>query len=613
MSSQEVMNTVPPMYEWNTLPWKQIQKNVFKLQKRIYQASSRGNVKTVHRLQRLLVSSFHAKCLAVRKVTQDNQGKQTAGVDGVKSVAPAIRMVAVLSLSVRLLPTAKALVSALNLTRKPKPLRRVWIPKPGTEEKRPLGIPTIWDRACQALLKLVMEPEWEAKFEANSYGFRPGRSCHDAIEALFINIRTRPKYVLDADIEKCFDRISHEALLKKTQSPPKWRRLIQAWLKAGFMDEGQLFPTESGTPQGGVISPLLANIALHGMENHLMASFPKYKDGKPYPPKLIRYADDLVVLHPELEVIEQSKEIITLWLKEMGLQLKPSKTRISHTLKRDDEYPGFDFLGFNVRQYPVGKTHSGKLRGGKLLGFKTLIKPSKTGIKRHSMKLKEVVRRSQTVRQVDLIQKINPVIRGWSNYYSSVVSKRVFSLLDHQLYWRLRRWATRRHPNKSQHWVCQRYWHRNEGKWDFRSSGKMRLRRHDKTAIQRHVKVKETRSPFDGDWVYWSARMGRHALVPTKVAILIRKQKGKCNWCNLYVTSEDKLEIDHIQPKWLGGLDEYANWQLLHIHCHDQKSVDDNSSALKGIHDKSPIIEEPDAPKGASPVLKTSWAGDRPA
>lgn len=219
------------MVEWKNIPWRKLERVVFKLQKRIYRASQRGDVKATRRLQKTLMKSWYARCLAVRRVTQDNQGKGTAGVDGVKTLSPVARL---------------RLVANLELGSKAKPTRRVWIPKPGTDEKRPLGIPIIYDRALQALVKLALEPEWEAQFEPNSYGFRPGRSCHDAIEAIFLAIRYKAKYVLDADISKCFDRIDHEALLKKLKTFPTMRRQVRAWLKAGVMDGKQLFPTSEG-------------------------------------------------------------------------------------------------------------------------------------------------------------------------------------------------------------------------------------------------------------------------------------------------------------------------------------------------------------------------------
>ncbi len=226
------------------------------------------------------------------------------------------------------------------------------------------------------LVKLALEPEWEAKFEPNSYGFRPGRSCHDAIGAIFSAISKKPKYVLDADIAKCFDRINHKALLDKINTYPSLRRQIKAWLKSGVIDDRIFVETTEGTPQGGCISPLLANIALHGMEQRIRDAIPgKSKPFKRYKPNLIRYADDLVILHSELEIILKCQRVLTEWLKDMGLELKPSKTKIAHTLHtHEGQEPGFDFLGFTIRQYPVGKCHSGKNHQGKILGFKTIIR-----------------------------------------------------------------------------------------------------------------------------------------------------------------------------------------------------------------------------------------------
>ncbi|MHC5756048.1 MAG: group II intron reverse transcriptase/maturase [Nostoc sp.] len=559
------------MGEWKHINWRKLERRVFKLQKRIYKASLRGDVKAFRRLQKTLMKSWAAKCLSVRRVTQDNQGKKTAGVDGIKSLSPEARLI---------------LVAKLKPNSKVKPTRRVWIPKPGTEEKRPLGIPVMGDRALQALFKMALEPEWEARFEPNSYGFRPGRSCHDAIEAIFLSIRRKPKFVLDADISKCFDRIDHEALLRKLNTSPTIRRQVRAWLKAGVMDNGQLFATSEGTPQGGVISPLLANLALHGMEKRIKSEFPKlkvrdretwfHKKGSNFnSPYLIRYADDFVILHEDLTVVQRCQQIISEWLYDMGLELKPSKTRLTHTLNKYEEEPGFNFLGFNIRQWKVGKYHSKQ-------GFKTIITPSSYKQKIHYDRVASIIDDHKSAPQAALINNLNPVITGWSNYYSTVVSKVAYSYLDNLMYPKLKAWAKRRHPKKTWEWVSNKYWQTIGGdNWAFatKQEGKnpMRLRTHAETPIVRHVKVKGEVSPYDGNLIYWSSRMGKHPEATKRVATLLKEQKGKCTHCGLYFREEDVLEIDHITPKKLGGKDEYKNLQILHRHCHDEKTTEDGS------------------------------------
>ena len=564
-----------PMVEWGQLNWRKLEKVVYKLQKRIYKASQRRDVKAIRRLQKTLMKSWSAKCLAVRRITQDNTGKNTAGVDGVKSLSPKARF---------------SLVKNLNLGSKVSPTRRVWIPKPGTEEKRPLGIPTMKDRALQALVKLALEPEWEARFEPNSYGFRPGRSCHDAIGAIYVSINQKPKFVLDADISKCFDRIDHEALLRKLNTSPTIRRQVRAWLKAGVMDGGQLFPTSEGTPQGGVISPLLANIALHGMEERIK-DFAKTLDIKKTKGtgqeswqkkirslSLIRYADDFVILHEDITVVQRCQQIIAEWLKDMGLELKPSKTRLTHTLnKYDNEEPGFNFLGFFIKQWKVGKYHSKQ-------GFKTIITPSKEKQKIHYTRIASIIEDHKAAPQKALISRLNPVIIGWSNYYSTVVSKKAYSGIDNLMYLKLKAWSQYRHPNKSGRWASSKYWQTIGGNnWVFatKKEGKslMRLRSHSETSIVRHVKVKGDSSPYDGNLIYWSTRMGTHPEVTNRVATLLKTQKGKCTHCGLFFREEDVLEVDHRIPQTRGGKDEYKNLQILHRHCHDVKTAKDSLTA----------------------------------
>jgi RNA-directed DNA polymerase len=581
-----------PRYEWKTLPWRKLERQVFKLQKRIYQASLRGDVKLVRKLQRLLCNSWAAKCLAVRRVTQDNQGKKTAGVDGIKSLPPSRRF---------------DLVNRLRLTCTASPTRRVWIPKPHSQEKRPLGIPTLEDRARQALVKQVLEPEWEAKFEPNSYGFRPGRSCHDAVEAIFGYLKGQDKYVLDADIAQCFDRINHDALLDKLHTSPTLRRQIRAWLKAGVMDGDQCFPTSAGTPQGGVISPLLANIALHGLEGLVQQISPTTG--------LIRYADDFVVLHKDLAIVQQCHQAIAEWLTQLGLTLKPSKTHLTHTRHPYEGKVGFDFLGFLFRHFPAGKYRSAKTTRGKILGFKTIISPSKQSISTHIQRIQQVITAHRGAPQVALIAHLAPIIRGWTQYFRTVCSAKVFYYLDHQITHSLIRWGRYRHSHSAIHWVVNKYWQTLENNnWRFMEANTRRLLPlYVDTSLRRHIKVKGSRSPYDGDWVYWSVRMSRYPLISNRMSFLLKRQQGRCPICGLYFKDGDQLETDHDIPRKLGGKSGLDNLQLLHRHCHDVKTRGDwklIKAQRRGVSDIHSIVEEPCAVKAARTVLKPSERGD---
>ena len=567
---------------WDNINWLKVERYVYKQQKRIYAASRRGDVKQVRKLQKTLIRSWSSKVLAIRRVTQDNRGKKTAGVDGKKALSPAARM---------------KLIGQLKLTGKSKPTRRVWIPKPGKDEKRPLGIPTINDRALQALLKHTLEPEWEAHFEKNSYGFRPGRSCHDAIKQIKNAIQTKAKYVLDADIAKCFDKIDHLALLQKLGYTGQVRQQIKAWLKSGVIDQKVFTATSEGTPQGGVLSPLLANVALHGMENMLM-EFAKTLDirrkDKPnsqisWQQKVksltfIRYADDFLLIHHDLNVVQRCRELISEWLKDIGLKLKPSKTRIAHTLipeQSEDGEAGFDFLGYHIRQYRVGKYKSSIHPSTKRkLGFRTLITPSKLACKKHQQKIKDVFKKHKYSHQAKLIVELNPIIRGWTNYYSfsDAQTTGVLSGQDNLIFLKLKAWS--RHRTGDWDKAKKKYWTTiGNNKWTFATrkgdEKPLRLLKHIEfgSSSTEYVKVKGDASPFDGRLIYWSTRMGRSPEMPTRKASLLKRQKGVCSWCCLHFREGDLLETDHNIPRALGGKDEYKNLQLLHAHCHDDKTA----------------------------------------
>ena len=553
------------MAVWQDIPWTKVQRHVFRLQKRIYQATQRGDVRTVRKLQNLLSKSWYARLLAVRRVSQENRGKHTAGIDGVKSLKG---------------PDRLGLARVIQLDGKATPLRRIWIPKRGTSEKRPLGIPTLHERARQTLVRQALEPEWEAKFSAHFYGFRPGRSCWDAIEAVFNRIKFRPQHLLKVDIAKCFDRIDHTALLEKLQAPARIRRQVRAWLRSGIMEADTLSPTTAGTPQGGSASPLLALIALHGMEESITQVYPEAR--------VIAYADDCLVLHPDRLVLEHCQQLLTEWLAGIGLMLNTSKTRINHTLEGDQ--PGMDFLGFHIRQYRVGKHQSGKgPRGAYRLGYKTLIQPAKANVKDHLAEIGRMIRRGQDWPQEALIRQLNPKIRGWANYYRTSVCQATFSRLDHLTWVKLRSWANRRHPHTSAKWIHNRYWRRRDSRDAFATpkmpDGQVWLTHHSEIPSMSHYKVAGNRSPYDGDWVYWSRRRGHYPTVKTRVARLLKRQKGRCSYCGWYFQHDDQVEVDHINGDRKNS--RYENLQALHGHCHHAKTREQKEYLPAGMRDKA--------------------------
>jgi len=567
--------------EWNSVKWPLVENRVFRYQIRIYRASKNGNQRVVRNLQQRLLKSLDAKLLAVRQVTTENKGKKTSGVDGKVYKTPEDKI---------------KLVSKLKLDGKAKPIRRVEIPKPGRpKEKRPLGIPTVKDRAKQALCRLVLEPEWEARFEADSYGFRPGRSCHDAIEAVYgalSNKRQQPDYhklVLKVDIEKCFDRINHELLLEKMDSHPIIHRQVYAWLKAGILKDPSLkgnleilIKNEMGTPQGGVISPLLSNIALHGLIHHLknwVISIPAKNNrvaAKQSALTVIRYADDILVIHKDRRVIEKAKIEIETWLwNNCRLTLNQSKTCIF------DSTQGFDFLGFsciNIRRNGISRLK---------------IYPSRLGQARILLNLREVVQRNKAASSYQLISLLKPKIIGWGNYYKYSECKETFNRISHYIYLKLRAWAFRRDKRHGRKIVKEKYFPsgniynfegvEHQDNWIL--CGKEKGKNNEVKEIwlprlswiksKKWVKVRDTKSPYDGDHVYWAVRMASYNRLPTRVTKLIKLQKGICPYCHTAFQIGSVMEVDHIQPRALGGKDTYNNLQLLHRHCHVMKTRSD--------------------------------------
>ncbi len=447
----------------HSLPWNALEQQVVRMQKQISQASQRSDKQAVHNLQQRLMELEAARLLAVRRVTEENQGKDTAGVDGVKSLTAKER-----------LAMASSIHPKYWTHQPPMPVRRVWVPKPGTAERRPLAILPMIDRCKQALVKLALEPEWEARFEPHSYGFRPGRSTHDAIAAILVAIERHPSFVFDADIEGAFDQVNQAAILDKLQTFPALRQAINAWLKAGVMDGNAYFSSDIGIAQGGVLSPLLMNVALHGMEAVVTEGVANGHAREQ--PLLVRYADDFVILHADLKELQQAVRRVKHWLATIGLQFHAHKTRITHTQTPYQGQVGFDFLGFSIRQEPGEKTPLGK----------TIITPSQEASKRHLAAIEQRLQQLQTDPQARVIAELNPLIVGWAAYYTGVVPATTMGRYDDLVEQRLIHWASKRHSGKARDWLLSRYWqHVGQHRRVFATSDGVQLRTYRQTSILR--------------------------------------------------------------------------------------------------------------------------------
>lgn len=530
---------------WEAIDWQKALAYVKKLQVRIVKAQKEGHYSKVKSLQWLLTHSFYAKALAVKRVTS-NQGKRTSGVDH----------------ELWLTPQAKwGAISKLNRRGyRPQPLRRHYIPKKNGK-MRPLGIPTMTDRAMQTLYKFSLEPIAETYADPNSYGFRIGRSTHDAIEQCFtdLNKGKSPEWILEGDIKGCFDHISHEWLLENI---PMDTQILEKWLKCGYVETRKLFPTDEGAPQGGTISPTLMNMTLDGLERLLQERLPTRQkvNGRTHFNKLnfVRYADDFIITGESPEFLrDKVLPIVKEFLTERGLQLSEEKTVITHI---ED---GFDFLGKNIRKY------NGKL----------LIKPSKTSVKSFLEKVRSIIKGNKSTKQETLIRKLNPVIRGWVNNQRYVVSSKVFSRVDYEIYKCLWQWAKRRHKKKSHKWIAQKYWHHiGSRQWTFSvpyenqsTEGEplyCKLEYATDTKIIRFKKIVAEANPFDEYWTdYFEEREGEKLFNSTKgrekLLTIWRRQHRRCPVCGNLITSETGFKVHTPAGK-------NSRKIMVHTECHQQ-------------------------------------------
>jgi RNA-directed DNA polymerase len=576
---------------WKGIDWPQCYHNVRRLQARIVKATKQGRWGKVKALQWLLTHSHSGKALAVRRVTE-NQGKKTPGVDMVTWPTPDDK--------------ARAIEALQRRGYQPKPLRRLYIPK-ANGKKRALGIPTMKDRAMQALHLLALEPISETCADTHSYGFRPERSTADALEhsyLLFAHLNA-PQWILEGDIRGCFDEISHDWLIANV---PTDVVVLRKWLKAGYREGGQLFPTEAGTPQGGIISPTLANWALDGLQEHLALSCGRRftRDRRRISPavNLVRYADDFIITGFSKEWLEDEvKPRVQAFLAERGLELSPSKTRIT---KITD---GFDFLGQNIRQYKN----------------RVQCKPAKANIKKFLDKVRLLIKRLAAVSQQALIAQLNPLIVGWANYHKHCAASKVMNRVDHEIWRALWRWCRRRHRGKSRRWIKRRYFHTvGFRSWVFMAdtgqkteSGKRKwlaLRKASDIKYRRYTKIRAEANPFDPEWEsYFEDRIGLkmldHLDERKKLIRLWLDQRGICPICEQRITKDTGWHAHHIVRKVDGGKNNEGNLMLLHPTCHTQVHS-------RGLTVSKPAptrgLErlEPDAVKVASPVLRGGSGGN---